>query len=105
MAQVAAGPWAFDVPPGAAVVTSSYVLRRDMPILDVTHGTDAADEVTWQFHCGNGDYSMSVLRLVRLDEILAIDGTVASIANLPIGHCATREAVGGPWTIKREEEA
>lgn len=88
----------FPIADDAAVITSTYVTRDGMPILYVSREEDDGEE-SWQFHCGNGDYSMERMQLVRLGTVLRIDPTVHDVADLPVGHCATRAAVGAPWTI------
>ncbi len=94
--------WRFDVPPGAAVVTSTYVTVAHMPVLVVSHELDLEGGSTWQFHAGNGDYSTEVLQLVRLDEILEIDPQLRELATLPIGHSATRNTPEEKWVIEAE---
>jgi hypothetical protein len=74
-----------------------------MPILYVSHGFDEEEGVTWQFHCGNGDYDASVLQLVRFDEILALDSRLSELANLPLGYCASRASAGHAWQTKKDE--
>jgi hypothetical protein len=91
--------WPFEIPPGAAVITTTYVTRQHLPVLDVLHEIED-DDVFWQFHCGNGDFDPAVLQLVRLDELLAIDSALAELATLPAGHRAVFSAVGAPWIVR-----
>jgi hypothetical protein len=65
--------WSFDVPPNAAVVTTTYVTRERLPILLVSHEADEDGGISWQFHCGNGDDSPSALQFVGLETILQLD--------------------------------
>ena len=102
MEQMMGGDWPFDVPPGAAVVTTTYVTQRGEPIRFVTHERDADEGIIWQFHCGNNDYSGEVLQLVRLDEVLAIDPSIRSLAKLPIGWCARRTSSSDAWVLAAE---
>jgi hypothetical protein len=102
MEQVIPRPWLFDVPPDTAVVTTSYVTKDRQPILYVTHEYDEDEGVIWQFHCGNGDYDPGVLQLVRLDEILEMDGSIAELAGLPPGFCAKRPSAEDKWTTEGE---
>ena len=95
-------PISFDVLPDAAVVTTSYVTRQRMPIFYVSHDLDEEGEVTWQFHCGNGDYSASILQLVRLDEILQLDPSLADLAALPLGHIARRADRAAEWVMAKQ---
>ena len=91
----------FDLAPNTAVVTTSWVTRQGMDILLVSHERD--DDV-WQFHCGNGDHAPERLMLVALSTIVALDPTVNEVAGLPAGYTATRQARGGEWVIRRDEE-
>lgn len=83
------------------VVTSTYVTRERLPVLYVSHEDDEGGSL-WQFHCGNDDFSMEKMQLVRLDTILAIDPDLSQIADLEKGFCARRESVRHPWHIERE---
>jgi hypothetical protein len=85
-----------------AVVTTKYVTRDRMPILVVWRERGEDGDDIWQFHCGNGDYDLQKLLLVRLDEVLGIDPTIAGVAHLAGGQVARRAAVGEPWTITTE---
>ena len=89
--------WPFDDPPAAPVVTSNYVTDDQLPILYVSHERDEGGDSLWQFHCGNGDYHVTRMRLVRLDTVLAIDPSIAELADLPLGWTARRVSVDGAW--------
>jgi len=84
------------------VITTTYVTRQGMPILYVVHELDDRGGHSWQFHCGNGDYSEKVLQLVTLAEILAIDSTLSEVASMPPGFSARRENRESSWTIAAE---
>ena len=73
---------AFDVSNDTIVVTSSYVTEQRLPILEVSRKDDEEGGSPWPFHCGDGDYSMERMQLVRLDTILAIDPTVLEVSDL-----------------------
>jgi hypothetical protein len=100
--QVTFKSWPFDISPDTVVVTTTYVTRERNPILYVTHERDEEEGVIWQFHCGNGDYSSDVVQLVRLDEILELDGSIAELAGLPLGFCAKRSSARDRWVIEKE---
>ena len=102
MEQMTSDEWPFDVAPDSVVVTSSYVTREHMPVLYVTHEEDPEEGVLWQFHCGNADYSPDVLRLVRLDELLALEGDLIEVAKLPLGFRALRSSKDAPWVFEPE---
>jgi len=87
----------FDIPLDAVVVTSTYVVKDRMPILDVSHELDEENEPLWQFHCGNGDYDMEKMLLVSLKNILDLDPSLEELADLPLGCSAKRNSVSESW--------
>lgn len=90
-----------DLPPNTAVVTTRSVTVRGLPIVEVSHECDEeTGDVDWQFHAGDGDFSAGNLLLVSLSRLLGLDPSLAAIAELPVGHTATRRAVGEPWLVK-----
>jgi hypothetical protein len=89
----------FDVSDDATVVTSSYVTNLLLPILVVFHELDEEGGSLWQFHCGNDDYSMEKMQLVRLDTILRLDPSVLEVADLPVGGTAQRRSREDAWII------
>jgi len=89
----------FNIPADTMVVTSKYVTENRLPILEVSHEDDEEGATIWQFHCGNGDFSMQQMQLVRLDTILAIDPSVLDLANLGLGFLAKRSEKGAPWEL------
>lgn len=91
----------FNISNDTMVVTSSFVTGDGYPILEVSHEDDEEGGSLWQFHCGNGDYSMEKMKLVRLDTILTIDPTVREVAGLVMGYCARRLGPNSPWEIDR----
>lgn len=82
------------------VVTSTYVTEKIMPVLIVTHEDDEEGGSLWQFHCGNGDYDMSKMQLVRLDTVLSIDPTIESVLGLKKGQSAVRSSKSANWILK-----
>ncbi len=103
MAHLTEDAWPFAVPPESAAVTTTYVTRDGMPILHVAHSLDEDGEVTWHFHCGNGDFSAEVLQLVRLEEMLRLDSSLVEVAGTPLGAEATRDRVGARWVTRVAE--
>lgn len=81
------------------VVTSSYVTEQRMPIVQVSHEDDEEGGSLWQFHCGNGDYHMERMQLVRFDTLSAIDPSVMEVGDLQMGCTASRRGIGQPWKI------
>ena len=96
----------FNISEDSMVVTSSYVTSGEMPILLVTHEYDEEDdEYIWQFHCGNGDYAMERMQLVRLGTILNIDPSILTVANLAVGYQAKRASPDEDWRLSHIEGA
>lgn len=85
-------PMVFDENPRLGVVTTAAVLTG-APILMVTHDEDDGG---WQFLCGTTN-DPDDGRIVHLEEIVIMDPTVTSVADLPLGWLAFRNSVGGEW--------
>jgi len=81
------------------VFTTTYVLKDNMPILFVTHDADG----DWQFHAANEGVDTTKAMLVSLQNILDHDETVNEVSDLPIGHYASRGAVGEPWNYAKQD--
>jgi hypothetical protein len=81
------------------VVTSTYIVNDGMHILYVSNDDDEEGGSIWQFHCGNGDYSMERMLLVKLDTLLNLDSELINL-ELEIGQEATRENKTAFWEIK-----
>ncbi|MEZ4311223.1 MAG: hypothetical protein R3F14_24545, partial [Polyangiaceae bacterium] len=83
---------AFEDDPRTGVLTTAPVLAG-APILMVSHDEDDGG---WQFLCGTTNDPADG-RIVHLADIVAMDPTVESVADLPLQWVAYREAVGGEW--------
>jgi hypothetical protein len=90
----------FPISGDTMVVTSTYVTKEKKPILCITREPDEEGGELWQFHCGNGDYSMEKMQLVRLDTILSIDPKVVMVSGLDLGACAKRSSPTAPWIVE-----
>lgn len=84
----------FGEPDNLAVVTCSHVVRERCPILLVTHDRDDGE---WQFLCGRAEHQDSEGMKVALEEIIALDPTVAEVADLPVGNSANRADPDSRW--------
>lgn len=84
--------WPFHEGMNRAAITIGSVLDRSKPILLVTHSIDG----DWQFLSGEA-FDPEDGKIVSLHEILKLDETIASIADLPAGWQAEREGVNSPW--------
>ncbi len=92
------GEWPFEDERRVAVFTTTHVVRAGKPILYVSHD---ADDGGWQFHSGNL-VSTKDMMILALEEILEIDPSIASLASLPLGHCATRRGIRSAWRIQKK---
>ena len=95
-----ADDWPFDQAPNVAAFTTRQVLNDRLPILRVSHYSDDHD---WAFVCGT-TVAAEDIRLIAMDEALALDPTLRNIRDLPPGWTAWREAVGAPWHRRRDEQ-
>jgi hypothetical protein len=91
--------WPFDQAEDVAAITTRQVLEDRLPVLLVMH---YQDDHSWAFLCGTTAES-SDARVLSMREVLERDPTLASIADLPPGCSARREAVGASWYREVEE--
>jgi hypothetical protein len=96
-----ADDWPFDQGLRVAAITTRQVLKDGLPILRVTHYSEDHD---WAFVCGTTDATEDG-RVIAMEEALQIDPTLRTIADLPPGWTAWREAVGAPWHRSPDEQA
>lgn len=89
-----AAGWPFEAPDNTSAICCRHVLERSRPILRVTHDEDDGG---WQFLCGEAHRSDDA-RVVCLGCMVSGDGSLAQLADLPVGWCADRDEVGGAWT-------
>ena len=85
--------WPFDQEPQTAAITTVGVTDNHLPILAVQH---YKDEHTWGFFCGTTEESGDK-RAIGMGEILELDPSLRSIANLPPGWIARRVTIDGDW--------
>jgi hypothetical protein len=91
--------WAFAEDPDLGVITTSAVLAG-APILMISHD---ADDGGWQFLCGTTTDPADG-RIVHLKDIVAMDPTVAEVADIPLGWVAFRSGSGGRWTREPQND-
>ena len=91
--------WPFDQEPNVAAITTRQVLEG-LPILRVTH---YSDDDSWAFLCGTTNATDDG-RVIAMEEALALDPTLRTIADLPPGWTAWRNQVGGTWSRQRDEQ-
>lgn len=85
--------WPFADPENTAVFTTRQVVERGLPILWIWHDED---DGAWQFLCGTTSEAADLL-IVGLAEIVRIDPSVSSVANLPRGWKAWRSSQSDSW--------
>ena len=95
------GEWPFEDGPRVAVFTTTHVVRSRKPIVYVSHD---ADDGSWQFH-SEDRVSTKDAMIIALEEILKIDASIAGLANLPLGYCATRRDRGSAWKIEEKADS
>jgi hypothetical protein len=84
--------WPFHAGKNRVAFVTRPLLEENRPVLLVSHDPDG----DWQFLCGTTNET-SEGRLVSLGNILEIDPTLSTLADLPTGWQASRSAVGEPW--------
>lgn len=92
--------WIFDQAPNVAALTTRQVIENRLPIRSVVH---YSDDHSWAFLCGTSNRKEDG-RVIGMGEVLSLDPTVATIADLPPGWCACREAIGAPWIRQLSNE-
>jgi hypothetical protein len=95
----------FNISLDTMVVTSCFVTNDGQRINEISHQLDDEDDgcSIWQFHCGNGDYSMEKMQLVMLKTVIALDLTILEAADLPQGYVAKRSTCGTEWIYELEK--
>lgn len=95
------GQWPFDQPPDVAAITTRQVVDLNYPILQVTHYDD---DHSWAFLCGTTE-NTDDYRLVHMDEILKLEESLRSIADLPPGWSAWRSDRDSVWERYPEDQS
>ena len=87
--------WPFADPPNTAVIIQKSVLSGAEWIGFVAHDDEDGG---WQF-MGNlpGDINQDDAAVAGFEEVLALDGSVGVLADLPLGWRAWRTEHGAPW--------
>ena len=92
--------WEFDQERNVAAITTRQVVHDDLPILNVAH---YEDDHSWAFTCGTTGKSEDLM-VVGMGQIVDMDPTLHSIADLPPGWSAYRESVNGEWNRVKDED-
>jgi hypothetical protein len=91
--------WLFDQAPNVAAVTSQSVIDG-APILLVVH---YSDDHSWAFLDG-ADLKFDDGRVVSMKTIVALDPSLAAIADLPPGWVAQRASADAGWATAFDPE-
>jgi hypothetical protein len=90
--------WPFSDAPNTIVFTNKHVVSGKL-ITAVYHDEEDA---SWQFHTNDPDTnSNAVVMLVALSEVASIDPTILKLAQMPVGHQATRSSRHTEWIIEK----
>ncbi len=85
--------WPFDQAENVATITTTKVVNEKFPILMVVN---YQEDDSWAFTCGTTNRSEDLM-IVSMRQIVEIDPSLESIADLPLGWSATRESVTSKW--------
>jgi hypothetical protein len=85
--------WPFDDPPNLATITTRSVMDGSGWIAQVSHDEDDGG---WQFIGPEGPLEDQAM-VVGLRSILGKDGSIAELADLPLGWRAWRASPEAPW--------
>ena len=87
----------WDHPFNVAVITVNEVISGERDVLLVRHD---AGHGGWQFYDGQ-DVTARKPAIIRREDILKIDSSLADVTDLPVGWLARRTAKDKPWTRER----
>lgn len=94
--------WPFEEPAETPAFVCRHVFDRRAPILVALHDADG----DWQFLCDgdHGDDSGEEPKVVCLEDVLALDSSIASIAAIAPGETATRRTAADDWQVHDDLE-
>lgn len=87
----------FNDAPNTSTIICSHILEQGADILYVSHDED---DGMWQFLCGKS-HETTDAKLVSLEEVFALDNSIAQIANMPCGHIAIRRDAASKWKTQK----
>ena len=91
--------WPFAEGRNRAVFATRPVTSGTSPILHVFHDREG----DWQFVCGTTTRTED-LQLVSLGHLIDRDGSLKSLADLPVGWCASRSTDAGEWRREKTRD-
>lgn len=90
----------FTEPLNTTVYTTTHVVKEKSPITLISHELDG----DWQFL---GDEIIKdfrkVIMLVSLGQVIKLDKSILKVADLPLGHQATRKSRSDNWVVTKIE--
>lgn len=92
--------WPFAQSRDTATVSDVAVMSQGAPVLLVIH---YSDDHSWAFLSGLA-FSPDRALLVRLDELVRVEGSLVELADLPAGWIAERTHAGAPWLRRPDPE-
>ncbi len=94
--------WKFSDPANTAVLVDRRIIHGGDWIAYVSHDEDDGG---WQFHNKQSEpLTEGDAMVVSLRNIVEHDPSVSELADLPIGFCAWRDAIGSAWRRSKIEE-
>lgn len=88
-----AADWPFEDPPNVATITTRPIVEGSSWIALVSHDEDDGG---WQFIGPEGPVE-ELAMVVALRSIIERDGTIAELADLPLGWQARRDGPNSSW--------
>jgi len=93
--------WKFEDAPSAAVYTTRAVVDG---LTWIAYAFHDEDDGAWQFHGASDEVvGADELKIIRLGEVLDLDSSLSSVADLPIGWKAWRESPWADWQCAPHE--
>lgn len=91
--------WKFNDPENLAVIINRKILGGDW----ISYVSHDADDGGWQFHNQEVPEEEDAA-VVSLREVVAIDSSIAELADLPVGWYAWRNSSSAQWHRARKTE-
>jgi hypothetical protein len=95
------GDFKFKEPGNTACFSCDHVLKKERPILYVSHDED--DE-SWQFLCGLDDHTQANIKIVSLKNATELDSTINDLYEMPVGYEAERRTINDKWSPFKKQD-
>lgn len=91
-------------PQDTAAIVCEHIAKDRAPILLAKRlEPENESDSGWQFLCGAPDENWQSAQVWALHEVLAYDGTISGLIDLPVGTVLTRSLANQKWKITRGE--